>query len=418
MRVLILHMRYRPDATGTGPLVTELAEDLAVKGEDVSVVTSVPHYGRSQIPAEYRGRLLHRSSEAGVNVYRTISPVAHLGNALARGIDYATYTAMAGLSGSALGPVDVVLCVAPPITVGLSGWLVGLLRRCPVVFNAQDIWPDGLIRMGRIRNPAVIAAFRWLERFIYARSSRISVVSQGMREHVLAKGVKDDRVVVIPNWVDTQRIRPVEPGTFRSDHGLHGKFIVLFAGNVGFAAGLDSVLEAAALIRDDPRIVVLIVGEGSAKQALSRKAELAGLANVVFLTTQPIEHFPAMLASCDVSLVPLKKDMGTLSVPSKTLASMAAGRPILASVPEDSDIWRIVNEADCGITVPPEDPDALARTLRSLAANTGPLERYGRNARTYVTDHFSRADLTGQYHALLRDVATRTRVRAPHLGDC
>jgi colanic acid biosynthesis glycosyl transferase WcaI len=410
MRVLILHMRYRPDATGTGPIVTELAEDLAACGEQVVVVTSVPHYGRSEIPGKYRGRLLHTSLESGVKVLRILSPVAHIGSVLGRGIDYATYTILAGLVGITLGPIDVVLCVAPPITVGISGWLVGSIRGCPVVFNAQDIWPDGLIQMGRVRSRLLIAFFRWAERFIYGRSARITVVSQGMRENLLTKGVDPDSVEVIPNWVDTERLRPIKPsGLFRKQHELDGKFVVLFAGNIGFAAGLETVLEAAELVRDDPRIVIMLVGEGSAKQALVQMAEETALSNVVFLTTQPAENFPEMLASCDIGLVSLKEGMGRLSVPSKTLAFMAGGLPILACVPQDSDVHRMVTEAECGVAIPPENPRALARAIRSLADQAASLEAYGRNARAFVTESFSRSDMTGRYHALLRKMQEKAR---------
>jgi colanic acid biosynthesis glycosyl transferase WcaI len=398
-------MRYSPDATGTGPLVTELAEDLASAGEDVSVVTSVPHYGRSEVPAEYRGRVIHTRVESDVRVIRTLSAGAHFGNVLGRGIDYATYTALAGLSGITSGKVDVVLCVAPPITVGLSGWIVSVFRRCPVVFNAQDIWPDGLVKMGRIRNRALIGTFQRLERFIYRRSSRVTVVSTQMRDNLLRKGVDPGRVEVIPNWVDTERLRPIAPGPFRKDHGLDDKFVVLFSGNIGFAAGLDSVLEAAALVRDDPRIVFLIVGEGSAKGELQRSAERSGLTNVVFLTTQPAVVFADMLASCDVALVPLKREMGSLSVPSKTLAIMACGKPVLACVPDDSDVRRVVAEAQCGIVIPPEDPVALAQALRSLIRQKGMLQTYGVNARAYVSKRFSRSDMTGRYRSLLSEVA-------------
>jgi colanic acid biosynthesis glycosyl transferase WcaI len=406
MRILILHMRYRPDATGTGPLVTELAEDLSAAGEDVTVVTSVPHYGRGGIPSEYRTVVVNKRIESGVKVYRTLSPVPHVGSAFGRGIDYGVYTALAALSGAVLGSIDVALCVAPPITVGLSGWVVGLARRCPIVFNAQDIWPDGLIQMGQVRNRTLIGIFRWMEHFVYRNSSRIAVVSEGMRENLLAKGVAADRVEVVHNWVDTERIRPINPsGRFRQENGLTGKFVVLFAGNIGYASALHSVLETAGILKEDPRIVFLIVGEGSAKRGLVRQAEARRLTNVRFLTTQPVTSFPDVLASCDVTLVPLRKDMGSLSVPSKTLAFMAGGRPVVACVPEDSDVRRMIREADCGVSVVAEDPQALAQAIQSFPDQHDLLTRYGQNARRYVVENYSRSRQTRRYHALLREVA-------------
>ena len=405
MRVLILHMRYWPEATGTGPLVTELAEDLAAAGEDVVVVTSVPHYGLPEIPAEFRGGLIHRALKSGVTVYRTLAPVAHVGSALGRGLDYAAYTVLASLAAISLGPVDIILCVAPPVTVGFSGWVVGFLRKCPTVFNAQDIWPDGLISMGRIHNQVLIAVLRRLEQLVYRTSNRITVVSEGMRKNVLSKGVAAGRVQVIPNWVDTERIHPVEgPNPFRNELALGESFVVLFAGNVGYAAGLESVLAAAGLLRGEPRICFLIVGEGSAKADLLRAAEREGLTNVRFLPTQPSGILSNVLGAGDVGLVPLREGMGAVSVPSKAYAIMAGGRPILAAVPTDSEIRELVAEAKCGVCVPAEEPQALAEAVLRLAGEPDRLKEYGRNARSYVVERYSRAIMTSRYRKLLGEV--------------
>ena len=405
MRVLILHMRYWPEATGTGPLVTELAEDLAAAGEDVVVVTSVPHYGLPEIPAEFRGGLIHRALKSGVTVYRTLAPVAHVGSALGRGLDYAAYTVLASLAAISLGPVDIILCVAPPVTVGFSGWVVGFLRKCPTVFNAQDIWPDGLISMGRIHNQVLIAVLRRLEQLVYRTSNRITVVSEGMRKNVLSKGVAAGRVQVIPNWVDTERIHPVEgPNPFRNELALGESFVVLFAGNVGYAAGLESVLAAAGLLRGEPRICFLIVGEGSAKADLLRAAEREGLTNVRFLPTQPSGILSNVLGAGDVGLVPLREGMGAVSVPSKAYAIMAGGRPVLAAVPTDSEIRHLVAEAKCGVCVPAEEPQALAEAVLRLAGEPDRLTEYGRNARSYVVERYSRAIMTSRYRKLLGEV--------------
>ena len=405
MRVLILHMRYWPEATGTGPLVTELAEDLAAAGEDVVVVTSVPHYGLPEIPAEFRGGLIHRALKSGVTVYRTLAPVAHVGSALGRGLDYAAYTVLASLAAISLGPVDIILCVAPPVTVGFSGWVVGFLRKCPTVFNAQDIWPDGLISMGRIHNQVLIAVLRRLEQLVYRTSNRITVVSEGMRKNVLSKGVAAGRVQVIPNWVDTERIHPVEgPNPFRNELALGESFVVLFAGNVGYAAGLESVLAAAGLLRGEPRICFLIVGEGSAKADLLRAAEREGLTNVRFLPTQPSGILSNVLGAGDVGLVPLREGMGAVSVPSKAYAIMAGGRPVLAAVPTDSEIRHLVAEAKCGVCVPAEEPQALAEAVLRMASEPDRLKEYGRNARSYVVERYSRAIMTSRYRKLLGEV--------------
>ena len=406
MKILVLHMRFQPDLTGTGPLVTELATDLVAMGDEVTVVTGMPHYGRKDIASEYRGRLLHYSDFHGVDVWRTFVYVPPNPSGFHRGINYLSYTFMSVVAGILSPNHDVILCVNPPITVGLSGFLVGLTRRTPTIFNVQDIWPDCLMIIGQIRNSLLIHIFRYLEKFIYRVSARITVLSEGMKQNLMSKGVKGDKIVVIPNWADVDYIKQVpRENNFRAVHNLNGRFVVLFAGNLGYIAVLDTALDAAKLLGDDSNIIFLIVGEGNAKAALLERSEMMGLPNVRFLPTQPQEVLPDMLGAADVSLVTLNRHLGQLNVPSKTYSIMASGRPVLASVPDNSEIARLVKDADCGVLVPPEDPQSMAQAIKTLSKQPEVLDRYGTNGRDYVVRHFSRSQLVRKYHQLLHEVA-------------
>jgi colanic acid biosynthesis glycosyl transferase WcaI len=400
-----LHMRLHPDLTGTGPLVTDLATDLVELGNEVTVVTSMPHYGSHEIPAEYRGRLLHRSNFNGVDLWRTFVYVPANPSGFQRSINYLSYTFMSVVGGLMAKKPDVILCINPPITVGFSGWLLGLARRAPVVFNVQDVWPDCLVIIDQLRSPLLIRVFKHLEKFIYRVSARVTVLSEGMKENLLRKGVPAEKVEVIPNWANVEAIRPVpRQNSFREAHGLNGHFVVMFAGNLGFIAMLDNVLEAAKLLENDPSIQFLIVGEGNAKPGLINQATELGLRNVRFLPTQPKEVLPEMLGAADLSLVTLNRHLGQLNVPSKTYSIMASARPVLASVPENSEIARLVKAADCGLGVPPEDPHSLAQAIRSLAHRPESLQVYGANGRRYVEEYLNRRRLTGQYHKLLHQI--------------
>jgi len=399
-------MRFHPDLTGTGPLVTELATDLVAMGDEVTVVTSMPHYGRKDIASEYSGRLLHYSNFHGVDVWRTSVYVPPNPSGFHRGINYLSYTFMSVVAGILSPNHDVILCVNPPITVGLSGFLVGLTRRTPMIFNVQDIWPDCLMIIGQIRNPLLIRIFQYLEKFIYCVSARITVLSEGMKQNLMSKGVKGDKIVVIPNWADVDYIKPVpKENNFRAVHNLNGRFVVMFAGNLGYISVLDTVLEAAKLLQDNERIIFPIIGEGNAKSGLLERAKALGLSNVRFLPTQPKEVLPDMLGAADVSLVTLNRHLGQLNVPSKTYAIMASARPVLASVPDDSEIARLVKEANCGILVPPENPHSLAKAIQSLKKQPELLKRLGANGRKYVCENFDRKILTRHYHQLLHQVA-------------
>ena len=406
MRVLILHMRFHPDLTGTGPLVTDLATDLVAMGDEVTVVTSMPHYGRKDVSPEYLGRLLHRSNFHGVDVWRTSVYVPPNPSGFHRGINYLSYTFMSVLAGVLSGRHDVILCVNPPITVGVSGWVVSLARRTPMVFNVQDIWPDCLVIIGQVRNRLLIRTFQHLEKLIYRVSARVTVLSEGMKQNLMSKGVSEDKVVIIPNWANVDHIRPVpRENSFRTAHDLNERFVVMFAGNLGYIAVLNTVLDAAKLLQHDSHILFLIVGEGNAKAGLVERAETLRLTNVRFLPTQPKEVLSEMLGAADVSLVTLNRHLGQLNVPSKTYSIMASARPVLAAVPEDSEIIRLVQEADCGVWVPPEDPESLAQAIQRLSQQPELLQGYGANGRRYVVEHFDRQKLTTRYYELLHEVA-------------
>ena len=403
-------MRFHPDLTGTGPLVTDLAADLASMGDEVMVITSMPHYGLKNIRSDYRGRPLVWEKNFGVKVCRTfvyVPPTAPSG--FHRSINYLSYTFMSIVAGLHSSRPDVILCVNPPITVGFSGWVLRLVHRAPMVFNVQDIWPDCLEIIGQVRSRVLLYIFRHLETFIYRVSSRVSVLSEGMKKNLLNKQVPEHKITVIPNWADVEYIRPC-PGenSFRKAHNLEGRFVVLFAGNLGFISMLENVLDAVQMLKDLPNILFLIVGEGNAKPALLAKAEQLGLENVRFLTTQPKSRLPEMLGAADLSLVTLNRQLGQLNVPSKTYSIMASARPVLAAVPDDSEIARLVKQARCGVCVPPEDPESLAGAIRDLSRKPEHLQTLGVNGRRYVIGHFGRKTLTARYRRLLHDVARRT----------
>ena len=400
-------MRFHPDLTGTGPLVTDLAIDLAAMGDDVTVITSMPHYGAKEVPSEYRRKLIDHRNFHGVDVYRTFVYVPPNPAGFHRGINYLSYTLMSVIPGLLSGRPDVILCVNPPITVGISGFLLHFARRAPMVFNVQDVWPDCLGIIGQVHNRLLLNIFRRLELFIYRVSSRVTVLSEGMKQNLMGKGVKGDKIVVIPNWANADYICPVtKQNSFRSAHNLNGRFVVMFAGNLGYISVLDTVLDAAQLLRQDPGILFLIVGEGNAKPGLVERAKSMDLTNVRFLPTQPEEVLPEMLGAADVSLVTLNRHLGHLNVPSKAYSIMASARPVLAAVPGDSEIARLVQQAGCGIWVPPENPKALAEAVQSMKKQPALRERLGANGRRYVCEHYDRKIVTGRYHQLLHELTS------------
>lgn len=413
MRILLFSLYFHPDPAANSVIMTQLAQHLAAAGHSLTVICAFPHYDTNRIWPVYRKKLLQHESHHGINICRTWLYVpSKKTSMLGRLLNYVSFNVLSTLVGLALPRPDVILAPSPPLSIGLSAWLLGLLRRVPYVYNVQDIYPDIAVRLGTLSSPRVIAFFSWLERFVYRRATAVSVISEGFRRNLLSKGVPEGKIVLIPNFVDTAFMAPrAKDNPFASRHGLVDRFVVLFAGNVGLSQGLEHVLAAAELLADCQDVLFLITGNGSAKPTLERRAAEMCLGNVRFLPFQPREEVPDMYAAADVCLVPLRKGVGFESVPSKALTIMAAGRPIIASVDEGTDAYDLVRDAECGLCTPPEDPAALAGAIRTLYADPALRDRMGRSGRAHVTQRYTPKEVARQYDRLLTRVVEAHRTR-------
>ncbi len=419
MRILLLSTYFAPDIASTGVLMAQLAQELAQLGHTVTVVTSMPHYGTNRIWDGYRGRLVRHERQGPLDVYHLYLYVpGHKGRSLGRVLNYASFNALSTAVALSRRRHDIVLVPSPPLTNALSADLVARIWRVPFVYNVQDIWPDVAVRMGALTNPKAIALSRRLEGYVYRRAKAVTVISEGFRRNLLAKGVSPAKIEVIPNFVDTGFIRPLpRQNAFSAAHGLDGKFVVLFAGNIGNSQGLEKVLDAALFLSDLEDILFLIVGNGASRPDVEAHARRLELANVRFLPFQPEEALPEMYASSDVCLVPLRAGFTNESVPCKVFSITASARPLIASVDEGSDTWEFVQQAGCGVCVPPEAPQALAEAIRLLYADPQRRELLGRNGRQHVTGHYSPQTIAARYHDLLRrSLAERSDGEHDHDG--
>ena len=416
MRLVVLCPHFAPDTAPTGTVMTRIVEELAALGHELHVVTALPWYAGHQVDAAWTGRWVRTERTEWGSITRLHPfPGDDKSNLLRRAIGFGAFSVLAGLSGLRAGGwfrrTDAVVAMSPPLTLGLTGWLVGLLRRAPLVFNIQDVFPDAAVRTGAITNRRVIAAARWLERVSYHRSAAVTVLSDGLRDNVVAK-IRPDRagrVHVIPNFVDTDAIRPSERLTpYRSELGFGDEPVVLYAGNVGFSQSLDLVVEAA---RRCPDLSFVINGNGAARAELERSA--SGLANLRFVDYQPIERLPEVLATGDVHVVPLRAGLGDVSVPSKTYSSLAAGRPVVAAIDPGSEIPRLLAASGGGLAVPPDDIDAFVAAIRSVVDDTDRAAAMGAAGRAWAVAEASPSAVGAAYERVLRLVGTRRRGR-PH----
>lgn len=415
MNLLVLCPHYAPDTAPTGEVMTSIATELIERGHDLHIVTSLPWYERHSVEPGWGGRLWrHEVTEWG-QITRVHPFPTDKRNIPARALAFVGFTMLAtwkAVSGKRPARPDAVLAMSPPLTLGAAGWLAARRWRVPYVFNIQDVFPDVAVEVGAISSPKVIRAARWLERWSYQRADAVTVLSDDLQANLIRKltgHVADpvDRVRVIPNFVDTARIRPRDPeeGPYRAENDLVGKRVVMYAGNVGFSQSLELVLAAAAELADRRDVVFVINGGGSARADLEERAK--GLPNVRFVDFQPKERLPEVLAAADIHVVPLKRGLASSSVPSKTYSIMASGRPLIASVDEGTEVARVVERAEAGLAVPPDDPAAFTAAVTKLLDAPEMAQQMGRSARRFVERWASPAVVALQYETLFEELRAR-----------
>lgn len=423
MKLLVLCPHYAPDVAPTGEVMTQIAEQLVARGHRLHVVTSLPWYRHHAIEPGWGGRVVRHDDTEWGRITRVHPFPTDKANIAARAAGFAGFTALSGLAGLvSRSQPDAVLAMSPPLTLGVAGWAIARAHRVPFVFNIQDVFPDVAVELGAITNPRVIAAARLVERQTYLRADSVTVLSDDLRANVVAKiaghrGPAGDpgKVRVIPNFIDTDWIRPAErENAYRHEYGLAGKKVVMYAGNVGLSQSLDLILAAAARLADDPAVAFVINGGGSALSGLRDRA--AGLANVHFVPMQPKERLPVVVAAADIHVVPLRTGLARSSVPSKLYTILAAGRPLVASVDPGTEVARTVTEAGAGLAVPPDDADAFTEALVALLAAPAEAQAMGAAGRRYVERWASPEAVAEAYEDLFVELTARRLRRRPAKG--
>jgi colanic acid biosynthesis glycosyl transferase WcaI len=396
--------------------MSELAQDLQAKGHRVTVLTTTPHYNYEpdaaarQTLRPHWGRWVQESEIEGIRVLHVYA--APKGSRVwRRAFDYARYHLLGTLVGIlSIERPDVLFAPSPPLTIGLQAWLLGMLRRAPYLYNVQEIYPDIAVRLGVLRNRALIWAMELVEQFIYRRAARVSVISERFRCALLAKRVPPDKLGVIANCVDTDFVRPAShTNAFSAACGLDGKFTVLYAGNIGLTQGFETVLETAHQLAGEEDMQFLIVGGGARREWLARELAVRRLRNATLLPYQPRSRVPEIYACADLCLVPMKVGVARDTFPSKVYTVMAAGRGVVVSAEPDTELAWVVEQAGCGWVVPPDDAAALVDAIRYARVHREELRERGARGREYVVAHHSRQAVVEQYDTLIREVVAQAR---------
>jgi len=417
--ILILTLIFPPDGVSTAQIMGELSADLKDRGDKLTILTTSPHFNRDK-EAEYRqplhshwGSILRKSDYHGIPVYHTLMP--RKGKSvilrLLAWIGFHVISTVAGII--SIPKPDIIISPSPPLTIGLSAWLLGAFYRVPFIYNVQEIYPDIAVSLGALKNKRLIDLLYRLERFVYQKATFLTVIAPRMRQRLLEKGVRADKVEVIPNFVDITDHHPFpKDNQFSRQYGVHDKFLVSYAGNIGPAQGLDKLIDAAILLQKEAAIHFMVMGDGSLRESFTQRVFNLHLGNFTVLPYQPYSLIPLVYGASDICLVPLSTGIGSEAIPSKVYRIMACARPVFATTDKDSDLAHLIASVNCGVAIETGSPEALSDAIFKGYKNKALWQAMGKNGRDHVIENYSRFVVTERYHKLIRATVRQERVGA------
>jgi colanic acid biosynthesis glycosyl transferase WcaI len=402
VRLLFVTHYFYPEVGAPQTRILEAARALHAGGHEVTVLTGFPNYPDGVIPDPYRRRLLLKESLDGIKVVRSaVYPAPNRGFAR-RLANHASSAVSAVLASSTVRDVDALIAETPPLFTAVAGVAIARSRRAPLVLNVADLWPESAVQLGILRNRRAIRLAEALERFAYAHASAITVPTPGMRQILLEGGQPPGKVVHLPNAVDVDRFVPPADGPRPIRR-------VLYCGTVGMAQGVGTLLDAAQLLGEAHEDLTFeIVGDGAERGELEHRARALGLRHVTFAGRIAREQVPDVIAASDVTVMSLR-DLPLFgdALPTKLLEYMAAAKPVVAAA--SGQVSRLVEEAQCGIACPPEDPEAMATAIRRIAADPRQAHAMGTRGRRYVETHLSRPAFVACLEDVLEQVTAGHR---------
>jgi colanic acid biosynthesis glycosyl transferase WcaI len=394
--VLVLNQYYWPGVESTAHLLSQLCEELALDF-DVTVITGCLRE-RAETP--------ERFTRNGVKVLRVPSAVFERARLLPRSANYLSFLAGALWAGLAAPRPDVVLCMTDPPLVANIALPVARRFGAPLIVVTQDVFPEIAVQLKRLEQPLLVGVLRKAIGFALGRADRVVAIGETMRVRLEEKGVPANRIAVIPNWCDTDAVKPMpRENDWALDHGLAGRFVVMHSGNVGHAQDLDALLRATTLLRDLDDLSVVVIGSGARWEALQGLAARISADAVTFAPFQPADVVSSSLSAADVHFVGLAHGLAGYVVPSRVYGIMAAGKAMIVSADAESETAQLVAEIGCGLVIPPGRPDLVAGAIREARDGRHDLERMGRLGLAFAEGEATHGIAFSRYRKLIEEMA-------------
>jgi colanic acid biosynthesis glycosyl transferase WcaI len=416
LRILIQGINYHPEPIGIGKYTTEMAVWLATRGHHVDMIAALPHYPFGNAYETYRDKGFCLEVLNGVNVLRvpiTVPATNRLGM-------YARIKLESSFSLNSLRhwlpaltgrtKYDVVIAICPPLQIAIWPWLFRLLHKVPWVFHIQDLQVDAAANLNLISRGWLTKTLYGIEKLFLRRATRITTITEAMRQRIISKGISGERVWLFPNWSDVAFIRPL-PKTNYIRHQLgvtDDQIVFMYAGNMGEKQGLELVLLAADRLRDQPSIHFVLAGTGAAHDRLVAMASAMNLQNLSFLPVQPTESLPALLAAADVHLVIQRREAADIVMPSKLTNILAAGRPTVATADPGTTLHDVIVKYNTGLVTPPANLEMFIDAVTLLSGNPELRDEMGRQGRQYAERFLDMDCILNDFQASLITLAAGT----------
>ena len=406
MRVVFLTQYFPPEVGAPQNRISHLASTFKENGADVTVLTAMPNYPEMVVHEQYRGRWYCREKLDGLEILRSwIFVNKSRKNLTFRLFSYFSFVLTSLFVGIfRLRDFDYIICESPPLFLGISAYVLNSIKGGKLILNVSDLMPESAERLGLVTNKLLLGASYKLEEFLYRHSFLVSCQTRGIARNISSRFPKLS-VYWLKNGVDLSffRAESVESDWRTGDSYSASDFILLYAGILGYSQGLDVILRAAARLKDHPDIKFAIVGSGPVKEELLEMKARSGLDNVCFFDTQPKQKMPEIIAACNTGIIPLRKlDLFKGAVPSKAFEYLAMEKPILLGVEGEAEEL-LIEEGKCGLAFEPENDDDLYNRIIELYESDDLCETLGENGLRYVTEHFDRRVIAGQFWRLLKD---------------
>jgi len=411
MRIVFFSHYYPPEVNAPASRTSEHCREWVRLGHDVTVITSAPNHPMGKLYAGYRNRFFQTDTVDGVKVVRVWTYLAPNQGFLRRTLSYLSYMVTAVLAVPRIARADVYVSTSPQFFCGLAGLIAGKMRSRPWVLEIRDLWPESIVTVGAMKKGRMVRALEWIERFGYRNADRIVSVTDSFVPHIAARCQCDGKIDIIKNGVNLALFqRGSDPATVRRELGVEGRFVAAYVGTHGMAHGLDTLLDAAAALRHDPRIAFLMVGDGAEQARLAARVARERLDNVKVLGQLPKARMPDIWSATHASLILLKRSDTFLKVlPSKMFEAMAMEVPIVLGV--EGEAKSLLEAAGAGVAITPESAAELAAAVLRLSNDAAGARTHGQRGAAFVREHFDRTKLALRYIDVL-EIAISPRRRS------